>query len=151
MYICKGKSITDKPIRRAAANGVDIPYELRQTPGVAAGCGKCASMARDLLDEANSCQGQPRMHVPPLREPGILVKRIFFLKGLPNMRDLGKLRTGEDVPEILQCDLDMELDAIPDLRAGTADREAHEDYDWQETQLDLIDQMGPQNYLLSAK
>ena len=92
-----------------------------------------------------------------------LIERILFLEGLPNMQTMGKLRIGEDVPEILQGDLDMELDAIPDLRAGIAYCEAHKDYgtrdlfdailvseeehvDWLETQLGLIEKVGVENY-----
>ncbi len=95
-----------------------------------------------------------------------LIERILFLEGLPNLQDLGRLRIGENVPEILQCDLDMEYDALPDLRAAIAYCEAHKDYvsrdlfdailvseeehvDWLETQLSLVENLGVENYLLS--
>jgi bacterioferritin-associated ferredoxin len=51
MYICICKSVTDKQIRRAAAKGVDNLYELRESLGVGAGCGSCADMAEEILQE----------------------------------------------------------------------------------------------------
>jgi len=106
--------------------------------------------------------------IDEMKHADALIERILFLEGLPQMQELGKIRIGEDVPEILQCDLDMELDAIPDLRAGIAYCESRKDYvtrdifndiltseeehvDWLETQLDLLEKLGEQNYLLSAK
>ena len=93
-----------------------------------------------------------------------LTKRILFLEGLPNLQELNRLRIGEDVPEILKCDLELENDAIPDLREGITYCEEVRDYisrelledileseeehvDWLETNLSLIDKMGLQNYL----
>ena len=64
MYVCICKSITDTQIRRAAAKGVDNLYELREQLGVAAGCGTCASMAQDILNESNGYQAQPTLYVP---------------------------------------------------------------------------------------
>ena len=105
--------------------------------------------------------------VDEMKHADALIERILFLEGLPNLQDLGKLRIGENTQEMLQCDLDLELDAIPDLRAGIAYCENHKDYvsrdlfdsilnseeehvDWLETQLGLIDKMGLENYVQSA-
>jgi bacterioferritin len=126
-----------------------------------------AKMMKDWGFEALGAKEQAES-VDEMKHADLLIDRILFLEGLPNLQDLGKLHIGEDVPEMLQCDLDMELDAIPDLRAAIAYCEVHKDYvsrdlfneiltseeehvDWLETQLDLIDSLGPQNYLQSAK
>ncbi len=95
-----------------------------------------------------------------------LMDRIFTLDGLPNLQDLGKLRVGESVPEILNCDLEAERGAQATIKAGIAHCESVRDYvsrdllqgilndteehiDFLETQLDLIQQVGLQNYLQS--
>ncbi len=95
-----------------------------------------------------------------------LTERILFLDGLPNFQALGKLRIGETPKEILECDLALELEAIPDLRTAIAHCESVGDYvsrdlfahildseeehvDWIETQLDLIARLGEPIYLQS--
>ncbi len=104
--------------------------------------------------------------IDEMKHADLIIDRVLFLEGLPNLQDIGKLRIGEDVPEILQCDLDLELDAIPDLRAAIAYCENHKDYvsrelfdqiltseedhvDFLETQLELVTKLGVENYLQS--
>lgn len=95
-----------------------------------------------------------------------LVERILFLEGLPNLQDLNKLLIGENVEEILRCDLKLELAAHPDLKQAAAHCEQVGDYasrelfvaileseeehiDWLETQLELIGRIGVERYTQS--
>ena len=101
--------------------------------------------------------------VDEMKHADSLIERILFLEGLPNMQDLGKLRIGEHTKEMLECDLALEMDAIPDLRAAIEYCESCKDFvsrelfeeileseeehvDWLETQLDLINRVGIENY-----
>lgn len=93
-----------------------------------------------------------------------LIERILYLGGVPNVQKLGKINIGETVPELLKSDLALEYEALPRLNAGIAlaveagdngtralleeilrSEEAHTD--WIETQLDLIERLGVQNYM----
>jgi bacterioferritin len=102
--------------------------------------------------------------IDEMRHADRLIERILFLEGLPNLQDLGKLLIGEDVKEILECDLRLEKDALPALRDGIALCEREADYisrelledileseedhiDWIESQFELIKRMGIENYV----
>jgi bacterioferritin len=92
-----------------------------------------------------------------------LIERVLFLEGLPNLQSLGKLFIGEHTKEMLECDLKLEMIALPDLREGIAYAESIQDYvsrelmvyileseeehvDWLQTQLKLIESVGLENY-----
>ena len=92
-----------------------------------------------------------------------IIARILFLEGLPNLQDLGKLYIGENVEEVLRCDLKLELQAHPLYRDAIAHCEAVKDYvtrellvaiqeseeehiDFIEEQLKIIETIGVQNY-----
>ena len=95
-----------------------------------------------------------------------LIERILFLEGLPSMQNLGKLRIGESPKEMIEADLALEMDALPDLKEAINYCESTKDYisrelfesileseeehvDWLETQLELISKVGLENCLQS--
>jgi bacterioferritin len=93
-----------------------------------------------------------------------LIKRVLFVGGLPNLQDLGKLMIGENVREVITCDLSLEMRGVPDLKNAIAHCEVVKDYisrelfthileseeehiDWLQTQIRLIEQMGIENFV----
>jgi bacterioferritin len=104
--------------------------------------------------------------IDEMKHADALIERVLFLEGLPNLQDLGRLRIGENTKEMLEADLALEMDAIPDLRKAIDYCESVQDYvsrelfesileseeehiDWLETQLALIEKTGLENYLQS--
>jgi bacterioferritin len=101
-----------------------------------------------------------------MKHADALMERIFMLDGLPNLQDLGKLLIGENVPEVLRCDLQSETGAQATIKDGIAYCESARDYvsrdllrgilddteehiDFLETQLELLGKVGLENYLQS--
>ncbi len=95
-----------------------------------------------------------------------LIKRILFLEGLPNVQKLDKVRIGQNIKEVLECDLAVENEAVPALKDHIKLAEKEGDYvsrdlfldilkseehhvDWLETQLSLLSKVGEQNFIQS--
>jgi bacterioferritin len=104
--------------------------------------------------------------IDEMKHADILIERILFLEGLPNLQDIGKLKIGENPKEMLECDLQLEQEGCPVLQQAIAYSESANDYvsrelfrrildneeehiDWLETQLDLIARVGIENFLQS--
>jgi bacterioferritin len=104
--------------------------------------------------------------IDEMKHADMLIERILFLEGLPNMQDMGKVMIGEHTQEMLECDLRLEMEALPALRDSVEYCESIRDFvsrdlfdailtseedhvDWLETQLQLIEKVGTENYLQS--
>jgi len=101
--------------------------------------------------------------IDEMKHADMLIERVLFLEGLPNLQKLGKLTIGTAVVEMLQNDLAVENVAIPVLNRGIklcrdvgdngsedlltrilVSEENH--IDWLEAQLELVKQLGAQLY-----
>ena len=93
-----------------------------------------------------------------------LIQRILFLEGIPNLQEVAKLHIGENVKEILECDLKIELEGVKNYKEAVAYAESVQDFvsrdlfqriladeeghvDYLETQLQMVEDMGIQNYI----
>ena len=101
--------------------------------------------------------------VDEMKHADLLIKRILFLGGVPRL-ELDKLLVGKTVPEVLECDLKLEQQAMPELREAIPHCEKVRDFvtrdlfsqileseeehvDFLETQLELIEKIGVENYI----
>jgi bacterioferritin len=104
--------------------------------------------------------------IDEMKHADMVIKRILFLEGLPNLQKLDKLKIGQDVKEVIDADLAVEYAAVPHLKKCIQQAETEHDYatrdlflqilkseehhiDWLETQRDLIKKVGLQNYMQS--
>ncbi|AZI36710.1 bacterioferritin [Caenibius tardaugens NBRC 16725] len=102
--------------------------------------------------------------IDEMKHADALAERVLFLDGLPNFQAINRLKVGETVEEILKADLALEMEALPLLRDAIAYCETVRDYisreiferileseeehvDFLETQFDMIERMGLQNYV----
>ncbi|MBQ4810767.1 bacterioferritin [Pseudoalteromonas luteoviolacea] len=107
-----------------------------------------------------------KVSIQKMKNADRLIERILFLEGLPNLQDLGRLNIGENVPEMINANMQFEEASLVDLQNAIALCEEKQDYisrealdniqneqeeqiDWLETQLQLLKTTGTENYLQS--
>jgi bacterioferritin len=122
--------------------------------------------ARMLKNWGVTKLGEHEYHesIDEMKHADRLIERILFLDGLPNLQDLDKLMIGENVQEILDCDLKLEQKGLGDLRTAIVHCESVRDFgtrdllseildneedavDFIESQLELIKLTGLENYI----
>jgi bacterioferritin len=104
--------------------------------------------------------------IDEMKHADLIIKRILFLEGLPNVQKINKIRIGQDIGEVIAADLEVEYEAVPHLKKCIQQAEGEYDYasrdlflsilkseehhiDWLETQRDLLKAVGVQNYIQS--
>lgn len=104
--------------------------------------------------------------IDEMKHADMVIKRILFLEGLPNLQKINKIKVGQDIKEVIAADLEVEYEAVPHLKKCIQLAEADHDYatrdlflsilkseehhiDWLETQRDLLKAVGTQNYMQS--
>lgn len=104
--------------------------------------------------------------IDEMKHADMIIKRILFLEGLPNVQKINKIRIGQDIGEVIAADLEVEYEAVPHLKKCIQQAEGEYDYasrdlflsilkseehhiDWLETQRDLLKAVGVQNYMQS--
>ncbi len=120
----------------------------------------CEHWGYDLLARAIKQEAVDEMH-----HAESLIERLLYLDGRPDMQKYSKIRVGENVPDLMQKDLVLEIEAVERLNRLVSLCQKEEDHqsadllnrilgdeehhvDWLETQLQLVESLGLQNYLI---
>ena len=116
------------------------------------------------IEQLGSAEYKESIH--QMKHADKIIERILFLEGLPNLQHLGKLYIGQHTAEVLTCDIRKVKENIEAIQQAVALAEKIQDYvtrdlvqekkkkeesywDWLETQLDLVEKVGIENYIQS--